>query len=106
LLKITVLTALNYNNDGAAAPEVPVFENFVFKDIDMTGAKQHEKVMIINGFKDVPHHLKNLVFSNIVLPEQSQIVLTDAENVQFSHVKTASGNKPQFIETNNTHVVY
>ena len=32
LLKITIFSAVNYNNDGEAAPVFPRFENFVFKN--------------------------------------------------------------------------
>jgi len=42
LLKITVFSAVNYNNDGEPAPEIPTFENFVFKNIDLSMASTKE----------------------------------------------------------------
>ena len=38
LLQITIFSAVNYNNDGEAAPVLPTFENFVFKNIDLSKA--------------------------------------------------------------------
>ena len=106
LLQITVFSSLNYNNDGAAAPEAPIFENYVFRNIDLSKAPVNVPVMIINGFKDAPHHLKNLQFDNITLPDNAKIVLMDAEQVKFTDVKSASGAKPQYNVTNSTGVVY
>ena len=105
LLKITVLSSLNYNNDGEAAPEVPTFENFVFRNINMTKAKPNETVMIINGFKEA-HHLKNLLFQNIVLPENAKVLINDAEQATFTAVKTVTGAKPQYTVNNSTGIVY
>ncbi|MDP4291612.1 MAG: glycoside hydrolase family 28 protein, partial [Bacteroidota bacterium] len=106
LLKITVLTALNYNNDGDAAPEVPTFENYVFRNIDLSKASPNETVMIINGFKGVPHHLKNLTFTDITLPENGKIVISDAEQAVFKNVKSVSGAKPQYAVTNCSDLTY
>ncbi|MFT3827667.1 MAG: glycoside hydrolase family 28 protein [Chitinophagaceae bacterium] len=105
LMKITVFSALNYNNDGEAAPEVPVFENFVFRNIDMKDAKTTEPVMIINGFKEA-HHLRNLTFSKIVLPDGAKILINDAEKATFTNVKTVSGAKPVYTVNNSTEIVY
>lgn len=55
LLKITIFSAVNYNNDGEPAPQIPTFENFVFKNIDLSNALVKEPVININGFKDPRH---------------------------------------------------
>jgi exo-poly-alpha-galacturonosidase len=106
LQQITVFTALSYNNDGAPAPEVPRFENFKFKNIDMRGASTKEAVIDINGFKQKGHRLKNVVFSNILLPDNSRVVVNDAERIQFKEVKPASGGKPQYIVANSDDITY
>ncbi|GAA4728770.1 glycoside hydrolase family 28 protein [Flavisolibacter ginsenosidimutans] len=106
LLQITVFSAVNYNNDGEPAPEVPTFENFVFKNIDLSGASLKEPVIDINGFKDPAHRLRNVSFTNILLPENAKVVINDAENVSFINVKTTSGAKPQYTATNSSGIVY
>lgn len=106
LMKITVFTVLGYNNDGEAAPEVPVFENFVFRNISLTGANIKEPVMNINGFKTAAHHLKNLLFENIVVPENASIMVNDADNVQFKKVLSSKGEKPVYNLVNCLNLVY
>lgn len=106
LLKITIFSKLNYNNDGEAAPELPVFENFVFKNIDLSQASVKEPVININGFKDPAHLLRNVTFTNINMPENAKVVINDAENIKFTEVKSASGTKPAYVVTNGTNVIY
>lgn len=106
LLQITVFSALNYNNDGEAAPEVPIFENFTFKNIDLSKASTKEPVIDINGFKDPAHRLRNVSFANITMPENSKVVINDAEKINFVNVKSVSGLKPQFAITNSTEISY
>lgn len=100
LQKITVFTELNYNNDGEAAPEVPVFENFLFKNINLAGASIKEPVINVNGFKTAAHHLRKLQFENILLPDNAKIKITDTDHALFRTVKTLSGGKPEFDITN------
>lgn len=106
LLQITIFSAVNYNNDGDAAPEIPTFENFVFKNIDMSMGLSSGAVIDINGFKDPAHHLKNVSFTNIILPEHSKIAVNDAEKIKFVEVKSIAGQKPQYIVANSTEVIY
>ncbi|WP_448699234.1 glycosyl hydrolase family 28 protein [Mucilaginibacter sp. AW1-3] len=106
LLQITIFSALNYNNDGAGAPEPPVFANFVFKNIDLSKATGKEPVMDLNGFKDEKHKLMNCSFTNIVTPENAKIVVKDADQLKFTDVKSVTGTKPQYEVTNSTNVVY
>lgn len=106
LLKITIFSAVNYNNDGEAAPEIPTFENFVFKNIDLSKANVKEPVININGFKDPAHKLKNVVFTNITLPENGKVLINDAEQVKFEQIKTANGQKPEYTVNSSTGIVY
>jgi len=106
LLQITVFSAVNYNNDGAAAPEPPMFENFVFKHIDLSKASGKEAVMDLNGFKDAAHKLKNCTFTDIVTPDNARIVVKDADGLKFASVRTVTGVKPQYEVSNSTNVVY
>ncbi len=106
LLKITVFSAVNYNNDGEPAPEVPTFENFVFKNIDLSKASTKEPVININGFKDPAHRLRNVTFTNITMPENAKVVINDAERIIFTDVKSLAGLKPQYAVNNSIKLSY
>lgn len=106
LRQITIFSAVNYNNDGAPAPEVPTFENFVFRNIDLSQASAAEAAININGFKDPAHRLRQVTFNNIRLPENAKVVINDAERVSFAEVKSASGAKPSYLTTNSTDILY
>jgi polygalacturonase len=106
LMKITVFSKLNYNNDGEAAPTPPTFENFTFKNIDLSIADPKEPVININGFKDATHKLKNVVFENLVLPDAGKVIINDGEKINFINVKTASGGKPEYVVANSSAIVY
>ena len=106
LLQITIFSAVNYNNDGAAAPEPPTFENFVFNNIDLSKAGTKEPVININGFKDPAHKLKTVKFNNITLPEGAKVLVNDAENVKFNNVKTLNGSEPQYVANASINVDY
>lgn len=103
LLKITIFSAVNYNNDGAAAPEPPIFENFVFRNIDLSRAETKEAVININGFKEPGHKLKNVVLNNIKLPDGAEILVNDALDVKFTAIE---GAKPRYVVQNSENVVY
>ncbi|WP_053058523.1 glycosyl hydrolase family 28 protein [Pedobacter sp. BMA] len=96
LMKITIFSAVNYNNDGEPATEIPTFENFVFRNIDMSIAVPNGVIIDINGFEDVSHRLNNVSFSNIILPENAKVNVTNAEDIQFNKVKSISGMLPTY----------
>lgn len=106
LMKITVFSVLSYNNDGEAAPEPPTFENFVFKNINLSKADAKDVIININGFKDPAHRLKNVNFTNILLPANAKVLVNDAEKVQFNHVAAADGSVPVYTVNNSADVKY
>jgi exo-poly-alpha-galacturonosidase len=106
LLKITVFSAVNYNNDGEPAPVIPTFENFVFRNIDLTMASVKEPVININGFTEPGHRLRNVSFQDITLPNNAQVAISDAEAIKFTNVKTVSGEKPAFVVQNSSNIRY
>ncbi|MBB3186962.1 glycosyl hydrolase family 28 protein [Microbacter margulisiae] len=106
LQKITISSSLPYNNDGEPAPQVPTFDNFVFKNIDLSTAQTKGAVIDIHGFKDKNHKLNHVKFSNIVLPKDAEVSVSNAKNVQFFNVRTTTGNKPTFKILNSTNINY
>lgn len=106
LMKITVFSKLSYNNDGEGAPEPPVFENFVFTNIDLSKASIKEPVININGFADPAHRLKNVSFNNLLMPDSAKVIINDAEKITFTAVKSAGGAKPEYETANCTAVIY
>ncbi len=96
LLKITLYTEVNYNNDGEAAPELPQFSNMEFSNLNLTAAKPGQTVMDINGFKDESHYTKNITFGNISLPKQSTIRIKNGEALTFKNVECTDGKKPTY----------
>lgn len=76
LLQITIFSAVDYGNDGEAAPVLPTFKNFVFKNIDLSQATIKEPVIDINGFKDRADKLRNVTFNNITLPANTKVLST------------------------------
>ena len=106
LLKITVFSSLNYNNDGESAPELPSFENLVFRNIDLTEASTKEPVININGFKGMTHRVKNLTFENIRLPESANVTVNDCESIKFMNVLSVSGTKPTYTIKESTGISY
>jgi polygalacturonase len=104
LQQITVFSAVNYNNDGEAAPQPPIFANYVFKNIDLTSASTKELVININGFKDPEHQLRSVKFTDIILPKNAVIEVNDAVSIHFSNVRDLTGNKPVFNISNSTDI--
>ncbi|BAV04097.1 Polygalacturonase [Filimonas lacunae] len=106
LLKITVFSAVNYNNDGEPAPETPTYSNFTFENIDLSAASEKEAAININGFKDPAHRLKNVYFNNIKLSENATILVKDAEKVTFTNIQAANNGKPQYTVNNSIEVTH
>lgn len=106
LLKITIFSAVNYNNDGESAPKPPIFENFVFKNIDLSKASIKEPVININGFKVPGYKLRNVMMTNINVPENAQVLINDAQKVKFVAIQSANGTKPQFLVQNSEDIQY
>jgi exo-poly-alpha-galacturonosidase len=105
LQQITIFSAVNYNNDGEAAPVLPSFENYTFRNIDLSGASGKEPVIDINGFDDPAHLLKNVSFTDIIVPEKSRIVIKNATQLKFNNVKSVKGSIPDFEMSGVTDIV-
>ena len=103
LLKITLYTEVNYNNDGAPAPTLAQFSDMEFSNLNLTGAKPGQTIIDINGFADEAHYTKNIVFDHLQLPAQSTIRIKNGAALTFKKVTCADGNPPiyQTIDSKN-----
>lgn len=93
LQKITVYSTVNYNDDGKAAPVVPVFENYLFKNIDLRTAPVNRPVIDINGFSQSGHALKNVRFEDIRLPDHAKIAVKNAAHIKFRNIIMKPGEQ-------------
>jgi polygalacturonase len=106
LQKISILTALPYNNDGSPAPEQPYFRNFRFSHLDLSKAAPASAVILVNGFPAEGHRTKNVVFENIKLPSAAIVEVDQAEDVTFANVLNAEGEKPVFKISRSDRISY
>jgi polygalacturonase len=105
ILKITMVTNVNYNNDGAPAPKLAWFKDMEFTNLDMTGAKANETLMDINGFPDEQHYTRHITFTNIKLPQGAKIKIKNCDNVIFKNVADINGTKPAYLVSESNNIV-
>jgi polygalacturonase len=106
LQQIKIVTSVNYNNDGASAPELPVFRNMEFSNLNMTKAGTKAPVIFIEGFDDPQHYTNNISLKNILLPENSKVYLRTCRDIRFENVTEVSGKKPEFEIISSENIVY
>ncbi|MBW4891053.1 glycoside hydrolase family 28 protein [Mucilaginibacter sp. HMF5004] len=96
ILKITMVTNVNYNNDGAAAPELAWFKDIELSNLDMSNAKSGETLIDINGFPDEQHYTLNVLLKDIRLPQGAKINVKNCDGVSFNNVLCADNAKPVY----------
>ena len=107
LQQIKIITAFNYNNDGAAAPELPIFRNMEFSNLDMRKAGSTVPVIYMEGFDNPAHFTSNIILKNIRLPEKSTVYLKNCDHITFDNViQSASNQKPVYNVTTSTNISY
>jgi polygalacturonase len=88
--------AVGYNDDGISAGEAPVFENFQYDRITLTGQfleYDHSKiaceVIDIEGFDNEKHAVRNVVFNDVTIANDSlqSITLQNCSGVEFKNLK-------------------
>lgn len=94
--KIKMFTRLNYNNDGESAPILPIYKHMVFRNLDMTQAPSGQTLIEINGFEDPQHYTRDILFEDIILPEETTIKLKHCNGLTFRNVLTGQKNKPVY----------
>lgn len=100
--------AVGYNDDGIGAPEPPVFEDCLFKDLYLTGffqdchgdGKEHPcPIITLEGFDTPGHAIRNVTFQNITLaPDTSpNMMLSCCEGIHFDGIKPSSRNETESV---------
>lgn len=96
--RILVQSAVGYNNDGEAAPDVPRFNNFLFENLLITNYAEFRgeiipdsRALLFEGFEKEGHALKNVVVRNIVIdyPKKGQhhnIEIQNCENLVIENI--------------------
>jgi len=105
ILKITMVTDVYYNNDGAPAPKLAWFKNMEFSNLDMTGAKAGDTIMDINGFPDQQHYTRDIIFKDVTTPKGAKIKIKNCDDVAFNNVADINRVKPSYLVTESKNVV-
>ena len=107
LQQIKIVTSFNYNRDGAPAPEIPVFRNIEFTNLNITKANTKVPVIYIEGFDDPEHYTRNIILKNLKLPENSTVYLKNCDNIIFENVlEVPSNKKPIYYITSSSNIKY
>jgi exo-poly-alpha-galacturonosidase len=107
LQQIKIVTSFNYNNDGAAATELPIFQNMEFSNLDMRKAGTRMPVIYMEGFDDPSHFTKNITLRNILLPEGSNVYLKNCDHITFENVlQSPDKQKPVYNVISSTNISY
>ena len=93
-----IIQPVGYNDDGDAAPTIPVFENCRFENIFFSARlkdKNNElvdcNVIELEGFDSNEHAIKNIVFKNITINSdmslKQNIVMKCCNGISFENIK-------------------
>lgn len=105
ILKITLVTDVYYNNDGAPAPKLALFKNMEFTHLDMSGAKTGDTIIDINGFSDKHHYTQHIAFADITTPKEVKIKIKNCSNISFSNVSDSTRSKPTYLLKDSNKIV-
>ena len=91
--------SVGYNDDGISAGVAPVFENCSFEHVELKGIYQDMKknfvpceAILLCGFDEPGHELKNIEFNDVTLgdsehPVTQNFSLRLCENITFKNIK-------------------
>ena len=85
LLSSKVFSALPYGNEGDPVPEIPTYENFIFKNIDLTNASVKEPVININGFQHENHNVRTVTEEKPMfrISSSTDIIYADSSHYEY-----------------------
>lgn len=105
LQRIKIVTSFNYNNDGKPAPDIPVFRNIEFSNLNMTKANTEAPIIFIEGFDNPEHYTRKVVFKNITLPENASVYLKNCDSILFENVvQSISNQQPIYHVISSTNI--
>lgn len=87
-----LIHAVPYNDDGVPAPQPPVFEDFRFEGLHLTGLrKEHGTTecvapMEIAGFEAVGHEVRHVVCKNLVLPSGAPLLFSRYSGLMLENI--------------------
>ena len=87
-----LIHAVPYNDDGVPAPQPPVFENFRFEGLHLTGLrKEHGTTecvapMEISGFEAAGHEVRHVVCKNLVLPSGAPLLFSRYSGLTLENI--------------------
>lgn len=93
-----LMHSVGYNDDGEAAPDIPVFEDCLFEDMQITavmrGMDNEDKccqAIELAGFDEEGHFIKNVKFKNILIDSgesrRQSIYLQCCDGVSLENIK-------------------
>lgn len=92
-----LIHAVDYNDDGESSGKVPVFSDYIFSDVKITGRYIWNDGFVdcdaitIEGFDDTDHFIKNAKFKNVRIcgiedSRKQKISLQRCEGISFENV--------------------
>lgn len=87
-----LIHAVPYNDDGVPAPQPPIFENFRFEGLHLTGLrKEHGTTecvapMEIAGFEAAGHEVRHVVCKNLVLPSGAPLLFSRYSGLTLENI--------------------
>ena len=104
LQQVTIFTQLPYNNDGEPAPAPPIFRDFQFLHLDLTGGSTDQPLIIVNGYPEADHQTRDITFDHIRLPAGAAVTVDQSRAITFTHVTTTDGSPPVYTVTRSTSI--
>lgn len=81
-----------YNDDGVPAPQPPVFEDFRFEGLHLTGLRKEHRTtecvapMEIAGFEAAGHEVRHVVCKNLVLPSGAPLLFSRYSGLTLENI--------------------
>ena len=87
-----LIHAVPYNDDGVPAPQPPIFENFRFEGLHLTGLRKENGTtecvapMEIAGFEAAGHEVRHVVCKNLVLPSGAPLLFSRYSGLTLENI--------------------
>ncbi len=88
-LSAIIIGSVDYNTDGASADTMPVFSDYHFENIEVSGF--YDWYVRINGFDEDKYAVQNVTLKDVALinvDEKRALRLANCKNLQMENVKT------------------